>query len=101
VVKASALFFHKLDLQARSLEERQLVPFAGWFTRRRWYLIVLFVARLGVAWEYLVALCWSVSSVFVLWVVSVHLAYDPCVIVCFEWFICRLRSLCGFVRKLL
>jgi hypothetical protein len=29
VVKASALFFHKLDLQARSLEERQLVPFAG------------------------------------------------------------------------
>jgi hypothetical protein len=29
VVKASALFFHKQDLQARSLEKRQLVPFAG------------------------------------------------------------------------
>jgi hypothetical protein len=29
VVKASALFFHKQDLQARSLEERQLVPVTG------------------------------------------------------------------------
>jgi hypothetical protein len=29
VVKASTLFFHKQDLQAHSLEERQIVPFAG------------------------------------------------------------------------
>ena len=29
VVKSAALFFHKQDLQARSQEERQLVPFAG------------------------------------------------------------------------
>jgi hypothetical protein len=29
VVKSTALFFHKQDLQARSQEERQLVPFAG------------------------------------------------------------------------
>jgi hypothetical protein len=29
LVKASALFFHKQDMQAHSLEERQIVPFAG------------------------------------------------------------------------
>jgi hypothetical protein len=29
VVKAATLFFHMQDLQAHSLEERQIVPFAG------------------------------------------------------------------------
>jgi hypothetical protein len=29
VVKASVLLFHKQDLQAHSLEERQIMPFAG------------------------------------------------------------------------
>ena len=29
VVKSTALYFHKQDLQLRTQEERQLVPFAG------------------------------------------------------------------------